>query len=290
VLVLRQRPRSPGYARSGQWVACTIPCGPRPDRSALRALRRRKRLRQRDLASTVDVSQQTISRAERGQLGGLTVATLEAIASELGASLDIVVRWNGEGLDRLLDEAHAALVDQIVATQRLGWEVATEVSFNVFGERGSVDVVAWHSSTQVLLVVEAKSVVPDVQATLTAIDRKQRLGRAIVRDRGWRPTAVARLLVIAEHRTARRRVDQHASTFASAFPARGVELRQWLRRPTSEAVSGLWFLAVTRGASAMRSDRARERVRVPRERGPRPSGRGFEADAASPDGNRARTA
>jgi putative transcriptional regulator len=241
---------------------------------SLRVLRRRRKIRQRDLAAAVGVSQPTISRAERGELRGLTVATLEAIASELGVSLDIVVRWRGEGLDRLLDETHAGLVDQIVGTlSGLGWEVATEVSFNIFGERGSVDVVAWHPPTRMLLVVEAKSVVPDVQATLTGIDRKQRLGRTIVRDRGWRPVAVSRLLVIAEHRTPRRRVDQHAATFASAFPVRGVELRRWLRKPASEAVSGLWFLPVTREASAMRGDRARERVRVPREgvRVPRPS-------------------
>lgn len=232
---------------------------------SLRALRRRKKIRQRDVGAAVDLSQQTISRAERGELGRLTVATLEAIAAELGATVDITVRWSGEGLDRLLDQTHAALVDRIVRElSDWRWEVATEVSFNIYGERGSVDVAAWHPPTRVLLIVEAKSVVPDVQATIHGIDRKQRLGRAIVRDRGWRPEAVARLLVITEHRTARRRVEEHTSTFASAFPVRGVELRRWLRRPKPEALSGLWFLPVTPGTSGMRDSVARERVRVPR--------------------------
>ena len=195
----------------------------------------------------------------------MTVATLEAIVSELGASVDIDVRWSGERLDRLLDKAHAALVDRLVRELRdRGWEVATEVSFSIYGERGSVDVAAWHQPTQVLLVVEAKSVVPDVQAMLSAIDCKQRLGRSIVRDRGWRPVAVARLLVIAEHRTARRRVIEHAATFSVAFPTRGAELRRWLRRPTQDAVSGLWFLPVTPGMSAKQGGLGRERVRVPR--------------------------
>jgi transcriptional regulator with XRE-family HTH domain len=255
---------------------------------SLRALRRRKRLRQCDLATAVELSQQTISRAERGRIGGLTVGTIEAIASELGASVDLAVRWSGEGLDRLLDQQHAALVDEIARVLRgWGWEVATEVSFSIYGERGSVDVVGWRASDRLLLVVEAKSVVPDVQAMLNSIDRKQRLGAAIVRDRGWQPARVARLLVIAEHRTARRRVDQHAATFTSAFSLRGAELRRWLRAPTSEAVSGLWFLSIPPGASAMRGGGARERVRVPREaRQPeRPSvGQGRQPGRLGPGG------
>ena len=27
-----------------------------------------------------------------------------------------------------------------------GWEVATEVSFNVYGERGSIDILAFHAA------------------------------------------------------------------------------------------------------------------------------------------------
>ncbi len=235
---------------------------------SLRTLRRRRNRRQCDVAAAAGVSQQTISRVERGELGRLTVATLGAIAAALGANLEIDVRWGGEGLDRLLDEAHAALVDRIVRALRdWDWEVATEVSFSIYGERGSVDVVGWHPQTRILLVIEAKSVVPDVQATIHGIDRKQRLGGVIVRDRGWRPVSVARMLVIAEHRTARRRVDEHAATFAAAFPVRGVELRRWLRAPTPGGMSGLWFLPLTPGASATRGGPARARGGPARARG-----------------------
>ena len=53
--------------------------------------------------------------------------------------------WNGEAMDRLLDEAHARLVERIVRwLDRAGWQTAVEVSFNVFGERGYVDVLARH--------------------------------------------------------------------------------------------------------------------------------------------------
>ena len=152
--------------------------------------------------------------------------------------------WQGEGLDRLLDAEHAAIVDQVVSILTLAaWLVATEVSFNVFGERGSVDVLAFHPTSRVLLVVEVKSVVPDVQATLVTLDRKERLAVEIGRGRGWHGVAVGRLLVIRESRTARRRIEEHAATFGTMFPDRIGRIRSWLREPDRRSpLRGLWFL------------------------------------------------
>ena len=153
--------------------------------------------------------------------------------------------WQGEGLDRLLDADHAAIVEQVVRILHdAGWLVATEVSFSIFGERGSIDVLAFHAATRVLLVVEVKSIVPDVQATLVTLDRKERLALRIARERNWDAVAVAKLLVVRDDRTARRRVDQHASTFGNAFPDRIARIRAWLRAPDPRRpLSGLWFLS-----------------------------------------------
>jgi hypothetical protein len=101
-----------------------------------------------------------------------------------------------------------------------GWEVDAEVTFSIAGERGSVDVLAFHPASGALLVVEVKSVVADVQGTLAGLDRTARLAVAIARGRGWRPTSISRLLVLPEDRTARRRVDRHRATFDAALPAR----------------------------------------------------------------------
>jgi len=106
-----------------------------------------------------------------------------------------------------------------------------EVSFSVRGERGSIDVLAFHPTAATLLVVEVKSVVPDLQATFVTVDRKTRLASEIARERGWRPARVGRLLVLREDWTARRRVAAHEATFAGAFPARGWAVRRWLRDP-----------------------------------------------------------
>ena len=39
---------------------------------------------------------------------------LRTLVDALGARLDCRLLWNGEALDRLLDESHAALVETVV--------------------------------------------------------------------------------------------------------------------------------------------------------------------------------
>ncbi len=109
------------------------------------------------------------------------------------------------------------------------WLSATEVSFNIDRERGSIDILAFHPSTGALLVVEVKSVVPDLQSMLHGIDRKARVARQVARERGWEVTSVSRLLILPDDRTSRRRVETHAATFDAALPARTVEVKRWLR-------------------------------------------------------------
>jgi transcriptional regulator with XRE-family HTH domain len=104
-----------------------------------KALRLRKRLRQDDLAAEAGVSRGAIARIEQGHAAAVTVETLEKVARPLGARVVCRLTWQGEGLDRLLDAGHAAIVEQVVrALGDAGWLVATEVSFNIWGERGSI--------------------------------------------------------------------------------------------------------------------------------------------------------
>lgn len=232
----------------------------------VRALRRRRGWRQIDLSRAARSSRNRVSRVELGHADEMTVAALDAIAHALGARLNLTLSWNGEALDRLLDADHAALVEIVAATLRdLRWEVAVEVSFSLGGERGSIDVLAFHRPTGTVLVVEVKSVVPDIQATVFTLDRKTRLALDIARQRGWDGRAVGRLLVVGESRTSRRRVAEHTATFDAAFPARTIEVKRWLRRPDPKGgFSGLWFLAHDRGVSA-RHKVVAQRRRVERE-------------------------
>jgi transcriptional regulator with XRE-family HTH domain len=218
---------------------------------SLRALRRRRHLRQADVGLAARVSRSLVSRVERGHVDRLTLRALESIAAALGARVDLRLSWNGEALDRLLDADHALLVEGMSRRLRgLGWHVAVEVSFNVFGERGSIDLLGYHESTRIALVVEVKSVVPDLQATIVSLDRKARLAVRIAADRGWPATAAGRLLVLPADRTARRRVALHAETFGAAYPARSSEVKRWLADPGRAAFAGLLFVSGARHASA----------------------------------------
>jgi len=227
---------------------------------SLRAIRIRRAWRQSDAASAARLSRSQYARIERGELRGIPLADIEAACVALGAELDVRVRWHGEGLDRLLDSAHARLVELIVQMlSRLGWETGVEVSFNRYGERGAIDILGWQPAARALLVVEVKSVVPDAQATLSAHDRKARLAQDIGHARGWDADVVGRLLVIADSSTSRRRVLELASTFEVAYPDRAVAVRRWLRHP-DRAFAGLLFLSDSRGPGVRRRSTARERV------------------------------
>jgi hypothetical protein len=199
---------------------------------------------------------------ERGRLRGLPVDALDRLATALEARLDLFVRWEGEGLDRLLDEGHARLVEVVVRVlAALGWQVAVEVSFARYGERGSIDVLAWHPGRRRVLVIEVNSVMPDLQGTLSGLDRKGRLGPLIARDRGWLAEVAARVLVVWDTTTSRRRVADHAATIRAALPASTREIRAWRRDPVAPAVAGVWFVPNAHGTSAMGIRRRRVRVR-----------------------------
>lgn len=234
---------------------------------AIRALRRRRGWTQTELGARARSSRAEISRIERGRAARLD--RLERVLAVFGARLSVKVLWQGEELDRLLDRDHATLVEALVALMSAaGWILIPEATFQVRGERGSIDILAWHPLARILLVIEVKSVVPDVQATLAGVDRKARIAPVLARERGWDVNGVARILVLPDDRTARRRLDQFAATFDRAFPARTREIRRWLRGPAAP-LSGVLFLANSQAS------RARQRVRHPPTRATQVSPRRF---------------
>lgn len=229
---------------------------------AIHALRVRRGWRQEDLAREANLSRAVVGRVERAEIDGLSVSSLVAVATALDATIDILIRWQGEGIDRLLDEGHAALVETVVRWLRVhGWDIAVEVSFSRYGERGSIDILAWHPVRRALAVFEVKSVTPDMQAMLLGLDRKGRLGPELARDRGWDVRVAARVLVIWDTRTNRRRIEAHAATVRAALPAGTREVLAWLREPVGAPVSGIWFVTHVRGMDAMGVRRRRVRVR-----------------------------
>jgi hypothetical protein len=180
---------------------------------------------------------------ERGHLDAFSVRTVRAIAAAVGIDLPFAARGRGAQLNQLVDEEHSAMVDAVVARLSAeGWETMIEFSFNDFGDRGSVDVLAWHAGRRALLVVEVKSRLANLQDTCRALDVKARVvPRLAGMARGWRPAAVGVVLVLQESSRERAAVARRAAIFASSFPARMVEIRVWLRDPDA-SLRGLWFL------------------------------------------------
>ena len=231
-----------------------------------RALRHRLGLRQRDLGNRVRLSQGEISLFERGRIEAMPIRTVRRILRGLDAELVLVVRWRGGDLDRLLDAGHARLGDDL--TRLLAaedWEVVPEVSYSVFGERGSIDLIAWHAESASLLVVEIKTEITTVEGTLRKHDEKVRLAPGLAEERfGWDAVVTARLLVLPEHRTIRRQIEDKAALFSRVYPSRNVAVRRWLRSPGGP-LSGILFLPDTSRARGMRTRPTRKRVRRPRE-------------------------
>ena len=238
-----------------------------------RALRHRLGWRQVDVGERAEVSQGLVSLVECGHVQDVSVRALRRLAVSLGAELRLELWFRGGELDRLVDEGHAALLGAVARRlDALGWETRPEVSFAVYGERGSIDLVAWHAPTRTLIVIEVKTEITSIEETLRRHDRKVRLAAGVVAGRfGWQPRAVARLLVLPDHSTPRRQVGRHADLLGPAYPLRGPRLRSWLRAP-SGSVSGLAFLAATSDDRANRGSVSRRRVRAPRDASARSQG------------------
>ena len=233
--------------------------------AALRAARIRRGWRQIDLAKAAKVSPTVVSRLERGRTEEVGLAAIRAVAAVLGIRVELLPRSRAGDLDRLLNAKHAGMAEAAIAWIQAfaGWTARPEVSFAWYGERGVVDIVAWHAATSTLLLIELKTEIVDIGELLGTMDRRHRLGVQIAAELGWKPAVVASLLLVAESDRNRRRVAAHSTTFASAMPDRIVVVRRWLSVPAGTP-RGLIFFANNRQGNAIQSFGTPSRVRRPK--------------------------
>jgi transcriptional regulator with XRE-family HTH domain len=228
------------------------------------AVRQNKGLRQADVGRLARVSQSVVSRIERALIRGITVETMDRIATALELDLRIELRGRSGDVDRLVDREHASLVELVVARLRAGgWEVLVEYTFNHFGERGSVDVLAFHTEHGALLIVEVKSRLTDLQAFLASFGRKLRLVPDLVRSEpGWDVHHVGRVLVITGTTANRAIVQAHGAVFNVSFPTRARGFHRWLRAPVGP-LAAVWFVSGSRRTTGMRVRRVRRAAGPP---------------------------
>jgi transcriptional regulator with XRE-family HTH domain len=216
---------------------------------------------QKTVASRADISEGAYSAIERGFLETVPLGKLRRVAAVLEVRLPLDPRWRGAAVDRLVSSRHAQMTE-VVARMLIdaGWEIRPEASFNHFGERGVVDIVAWHGAMRTVMLIEIKTELVDIGELLAVSDRRRRLAAKIVEPFGWRPVSVASWIVVAESRTNRRRLEEHRSAIRSAFPADGRSIAGWLRRP-KDSISAFWFLPNFSGTSLRPGPAPRHRVR-----------------------------
>jgi Holliday junction resolvase-like predicted endonuclease len=140
-----------------------------------------------------------------------------------------------------------------------GWEAVPEVSFNEFGERGIIDILAWHAATGTVLVVELKTAIVDINDLMSTMDKRRRLAMKIAAGLGWNATAVATWVVVAPDRSNQRALAEHETVLRAKFPGDGRSMRRWLARPAGE-IAALSFLPNARLSGLRRESRTPRRV------------------------------
>lgn len=210
----------------------------------LRALRRRRRWSQRRLGNVLGISQAGVSRRERSALESCAVSDVERWATALGAHIVLDLRVDGER--PLTDAAHAEMQNWLAGVLRgAGWIIEPEVSFNHYGDRGRIDLLAFHPGQLVLLVVEIKTRMLDAQDVIGRLDVKRRVAPVIARHRGWSVTTVLPALVFREESTTRRRLGAHEALFAG-YSLRGRSGLAWLRHPRQPVPDGILIVTLPR--------------------------------------------
>lgn len=231
--------------------------------STIRTARIRKGWRQEDLAAHAHVSRATISRMERGHFGSLPLDLLRGVCVALEISLDLVPRWRGGDLDRMLSLRHSQLHESVaralVADFR-EWLLVPEASFSIYGERGVIDLLLWHPGRRALLVIELKTDLVDVNELLGTMDKKRRLAWQVAKERGWAPATVSAWIVVAGSRTNERRITEHRTMLRAGYPADGRTMRRWLSDPVGAiAALSLWSVGVSGGRGLGPTRRVRVR-------------------------------
>jgi transcriptional regulator with XRE-family HTH domain len=238
--------------------------------SVIRSVRIKRRWRQRDVAGAAAVSTSTISRIERGHLDRLSLAAIRRVAAALDVRVELQARWRAGDLDRLLNAKHSAFHEEVARMFRRDlpdWVFEPEVSFAIYGERGVIDILAWHPRLRAVLVIELKTDIVDVNDLVGGVDRKRRLAWQVARERGWEPDTVSVWVIVAAGRTNRARIAAHGGMLRAAYPMDGRRIRTWLREP-NRPVAALSMWHDVHGRAPKADLRSIRRVRVGSARHP----------------------
>ncbi len=101
--------------------------------AAFRAIRIRLGLTKDEVGIASRTSRHIVGRVERGRLDRVPMANLRAVGHALDLNVDLVIRWRGGDLGRLVNARHSALHEAVAArlADLTGWSIEPEVSYSI---------------------------------------------------------------------------------------------------------------------------------------------------------------
>lgn len=172
------------------------------------------------------MSQSMVCDLERGALRDLTFSTASRLLSAMGARLvvEVDVPFLGDR-QRQRDPAHARLSAHVIARlRRAGWETTAEVEVGGDRSRGWIDVLAFHPTSGVMLVIEIKTEIHDLGQIERSLGWYEREAWVVARRLGWRPSREIGCLLLLATAANERRIATNRASIQVGFPLRARHL------------------------------------------------------------------
>jgi transcriptional regulator with XRE-family HTH domain len=185
----------------------------------VRAVRRRRHLRQRDLAERVGLSQPRLSEVERGNGHGLPLEAWFAMSHTL--DLPLTVAFGRDRLEEPRDAGHLAVQELLLRLGRAaGYERTFELPTKPSDPWRSADIGLRDDRRRLLVLAEAWNTFGDIGAAVRATNRKKSEAEALATVTGGDdgPYRVAVVWVVRETVRNRELVARYPEIFAAAFP------------------------------------------------------------------------
>jgi transcriptional regulator with XRE-family HTH domain len=180
---------------------------------------------QRTLAMKARVSQSWICDVERRRCPEASLETIDRLLTAMGGRLVLDVKAPYLANARQRDVVHVRCYAHVA--RRLtsaGWNVAREVEVGGDRSRGWIDILAWHPTTGLLLVIEIKTELHDFGAMERTLAWYEREAWAAGRRMGWQPGGVMGCLLMLSTDAVEQRVRDNGSALDHTFPLRARDL------------------------------------------------------------------
>ena len=188
---------------------------------------------QRTLGKSVGRSQTFVSLVETGKAPSLTVQEAARLCAALGATLVFGLESPRLGESRQRDVVHAICVGYAARRlARAGWVVEREVLAGSVRRPAWIDLLAFHPSARVLLVIEVKTELRDLGELERQLGRYEVEARSLARARGWQARRMLGTVLLLATEVNDARILALRGSTSSAFPVRGRALRELLHGGT----------------------------------------------------------